>query len=291
MRNIKEVEELTGISRQNIRYYEKQGLLTPHRNRTNAYREYSDQDIWRLKQIKFFRKLNMPIEEIRKLMNGDITLLEAVERQKEQLADERSQLEAALKFCGKIKESSLEEMNVDFYLEEMQQEEQAGSVFATFLEDYKKVIQSELVREFSFMPDTRCATSREFTEALCKHAEEEKLNLVIIRESMSPRFTIDGIEYKAYRTSSRFGIIVHCEMVHPEDYIPEGMPKKKYYKYRTISLMILPVLVFAICNLDVFLGIGYEEPLTVIVAILMVVVIGVPNLFYLTYCYGKNFRG
>ena len=40
--NIKEVEERTGISRQNIRYYEKQGLLHPERNLENDYRVYGE---------------------------------------------------------------------------------------------------------------------------------------------------------------------------------------------------------------------------------------------------------
>ena len=31
---------------------------------------------------------------------------------------------------------------------------------------------------------------------------------------------MDGKEYRAYRTSSRFGIVVHCELIHPEDYVP-----------------------------------------------------------------------
>ena len=46
---IREAEEATGISRQNIRFYEKQGLLHPARNKRNSYREYSDEDILRLK--------------------------------------------------------------------------------------------------------------------------------------------------------------------------------------------------------------------------------------------------
>ena len=40
MSNIKEAEEQTGISRANIRYYEKMGLLQPKRNEKNGYREY-----------------------------------------------------------------------------------------------------------------------------------------------------------------------------------------------------------------------------------------------------------
>ena len=38
MSNIKEAEEQTGISRANIRYYEKMGLLQPKRNEKNGCR-------------------------------------------------------------------------------------------------------------------------------------------------------------------------------------------------------------------------------------------------------------
>ena len=37
--NTKQMEELTGITRQNIRYYERQGLLEPARDAGNAYRD------------------------------------------------------------------------------------------------------------------------------------------------------------------------------------------------------------------------------------------------------------
>ena len=67
MLNIKEVEKLTNITKQNIRYYERQGLIFPKRNPENDYREYSEQDIRQLKIIKILRKLDMPIEEIRRL--------------------------------------------------------------------------------------------------------------------------------------------------------------------------------------------------------------------------------
>ena len=65
MSNIKEAEEQTGISRANIRYYEKMGLLQPKRNEKNGYREYRPEDIKRILQIKILRKLDVPIEEIK----------------------------------------------------------------------------------------------------------------------------------------------------------------------------------------------------------------------------------
>ena len=43
--NIKQAEELSGVSRQNIRFYEKQGLLHPARNAENDYRTYPPADV------------------------------------------------------------------------------------------------------------------------------------------------------------------------------------------------------------------------------------------------------
>ena len=118
--------------------------------------------------------------------------------------------------------------------------------------DYSAVVRSEAEREFSFMPDDRCDTPEKFTEELLKYARQNNLNLVITKESLSPRMLIDGIEYRAYRTSSRFGIVIHCEMLHPEDYIPDGMSEKKYRRYRLLSIIALPALIFIICSLGVF---------------------------------------
>ena len=81
MKNIKEVEQLTKISSQNIRYYEKQGLICPSRNEENSYREYSEDDIERLKLIRLFRKLGMPIEDLRRLLNVEKDLKSAMEIQ------------------------------------------------------------------------------------------------------------------------------------------------------------------------------------------------------------------
>ena len=38
MKSVKEVSMITGVTEQNIRYYEKKGLLSPERNRKNSYR-------------------------------------------------------------------------------------------------------------------------------------------------------------------------------------------------------------------------------------------------------------
>ena len=48
---IKEIEELTGLARANIRFYEREGLISPERM-SNGYRNYSDDDLQELLRIK-----------------------------------------------------------------------------------------------------------------------------------------------------------------------------------------------------------------------------------------------
>lgn len=53
---IKQVEELVGITKKNIRFYEDQGLLEVKRA-DNGYREYGLEDVKRLQEIRLLRKL------------------------------------------------------------------------------------------------------------------------------------------------------------------------------------------------------------------------------------------
>ena len=45
---INQVEELVGITKKNIRFYEDQGLIKPDRDPENSYREYSMRDVQKL---------------------------------------------------------------------------------------------------------------------------------------------------------------------------------------------------------------------------------------------------
>ena len=90
---INEVEQQVNITKKNIRFYEQQGLLNPRRNTENGYRDYSKEDVDELKKIKLLRKLSLPLEEIRKIQKGDLTLSDALQRQVILLERERIILE------------------------------------------------------------------------------------------------------------------------------------------------------------------------------------------------------
>ena len=65
---IKEVEKKLNITRANIRFYEKEGLLEPKRC-DNEYRDYREDDWKRLEKNLIFRKYNIYIENIGLIVN------------------------------------------------------------------------------------------------------------------------------------------------------------------------------------------------------------------------------
>ena len=239
MKNIKEAEVESGISKQNIRYYEKMGLLHPDRNKENGYRNYSEEDIRRLKLIYLFRKLDMPLDELRSLLEGKVDLQTALVLQKNRLKTEQERIQGAISFCDEIHEKKLEELDVEDCLKKIEEEEKNGNLFAEILYDYKRVVKSESIRTICFIPDDICTTPEQMTMELLKYANENNLDIVITKESMYPEFTLDGIAYKAWRSGGRFGIRINADALHQEDYLPSKMSVRRYQILRVASCSIV----------------------------------------------------
>ena len=128
---INEVEQLVGITKKNIRFYENQGLLHPDRNKTNGYREYSDEDVDLLMKIKLLRKLAIPIEEIRNILESRLTLTDCLNRHQIYLNQERKNLERIQEVCEMMARESVsfEEMATNLYLNQLDELERGGNRF------------------------------------------------------------------------------------------------------------------------------------------------------------------
>ncbi len=128
---IKQVEDLVGVSRKNIRFYEEQGLLSPCRAE-NGYREYGEEDVARLKQIKFLRKLNVPIQQIQQLMVGSLSPAECFRQHMTELSRTASDLRETQDMTRSALEQNaktLQELDIDTCLAVMEQKEQEGTRF------------------------------------------------------------------------------------------------------------------------------------------------------------------
>lgn len=97
--NIKEAEKEVGIRKANIRYYEEQGLITPHRNVDNNYRDYCEEDIICLKKIKALRMLGISVAQIRELQAGGESLSEVVSKRISEIEEEIDGLRELKEMC------------------------------------------------------------------------------------------------------------------------------------------------------------------------------------------------
>ena len=82
-------------------------------------------------RIKLLRKLGLPLEEIRRLQAGQITVGDAMRRHLVTLERERENLEQAVQLCQQLKqrEMRLDTLDADTLLEQMGRMEQTGTTF------------------------------------------------------------------------------------------------------------------------------------------------------------------
>lgn len=128
---INEVEAMVGITKKNIRFYEEQGLLSPKRNAENSYREYGDGEVQTLRRIKLLRKLGVPIEEIRQMLNGTHTVADGMRRHLISLERERRNLDQSIALCQELQgmDIPIHALDTEQVLSRMEAMEEGGTSF------------------------------------------------------------------------------------------------------------------------------------------------------------------
>lgn len=220
--NIKQASKLSGISSRNIRYYELEGLLSPMRDPGNAYRQYSENDIRTLKLIRILRMLDMPLDDIRRIVEGSEVLPQALQEQEQRLRKQSEILQAAIRYCRILKTIAQNDgsLDVDACLTRMEEDAQPNGFFAGWIYDYRRVAEAQNEESFTFIPDNPVTNARELTEALQDWGKAAGRNIVVIQESMYPHFLLDGKEYEAYRIYRRTGFryfsvpqaVIRCDL-------------------------------------------------------------------------------
>lgn len=130
---INELEKTLNISRANIRFYEKEGLINPSR-KENGYREYDENDVAILKKIIIYRKLGIPIQDIREIFDGTVVLNEAAGKSIGLMENEISSLNVSIELCEEICEKQIDNKDFDeeYYWNEINTREIKGEEFFDF---------------------------------------------------------------------------------------------------------------------------------------------------------------
>lgn len=101
---IQEFESLSGLDRATVRFYEREGLLSPSRTE-NGYRDYSQQDVDEIRKIALLRRLDLSLETIKDLQQGRAQLSEVLLQQILVLKKRTATTQRALEICQFIQSS------------------------------------------------------------------------------------------------------------------------------------------------------------------------------------------
>ncbi|MEN6435557.1 MAG: MerR family transcriptional regulator [Anaerolineaceae bacterium] len=94
MYTVKQVSKIAGTTSRTLHYYDKIGLLKPNHIGSNGYRYYDDGSLMRLQQILLFRELDMPLEQIKLMLDQpDFDLYAALENHKAELKQRANRIE------------------------------------------------------------------------------------------------------------------------------------------------------------------------------------------------------
>ena len=243
--NIKQAAEQSGVSSPNIRFYEKEGLMTPARNRGNAYRDYTAGDIRTLKLIRMLRMLDMPLPVIQRVLNGEQPLSEALQAQQAVLEQQAAQLAGAIRFCAELTQQTpqVDQLDVDDCLKRMQDPQEPGRFFSGWLRDYRTVAENEQKKRFFIVSEQSINTPEDFAAVLLRYGEAQGSPVCITKGGMYPEFEWHGIRNKAWRGQGRYCDSICCEALFPES-LKTGLPLRRERLLRWLR-RLLPVAVAA----------------------------------------------
>lgn len=131
---VNELEKALNISRANIRFYEKEGLLNPVRKENN-YRDYSEEEVAILKKIVIYRKLGISIGDIKNIFDGALTLDCAIRKNINYINNQITELTVASKFCDEILKQAVtnETFDTEHFWNEITKHEVDGNEFNDFI--------------------------------------------------------------------------------------------------------------------------------------------------------------
>lgn len=146
MRTVKEVSKLTGISVRTLHYYDEIGLLKPTVISEAGYRLYDDKALEVLQQILFFREFDMPLKEIKDILeNPELDRNQLLRSQKKILVLKKERLERIIHSIDDILKG---ENKMDF---EVFSEAEIEQVYGAIIDNMSEEAKKTLIKEYGSM--------------------------------------------------------------------------------------------------------------------------------------------
>lgn len=150
MMTIKEMSELTGVSARALRYYDEIGLFHPNGRSEAGYRLYDEKELEVLRQILYFRELDIPLRTIKEIIeNPAIDRKSILQTQKKMLISEKERLE---RLIDSIDVALKGANTMDFTVFN---KEESSKMFSAMLEHMPDEIRDTAIKEFGSVEEWR----------------------------------------------------------------------------------------------------------------------------------------
>ena len=170
MRTVKEISDLTGISVRTLHYYDEIGLLKPTDKSEAGYRLYDDKALETLQQILFFREFDIPLKEIKAVMeNPALEKNQILLMQREMLVAKKERIE---RLIASIDDILRGENRMDFEVfSKSELEDMYNSMEANMSEELKNLF----IEQYGSIE----AWKKEFLESAASEAVQKNFQKVV----------------------------------------------------------------------------------------------------------------
>lgn len=193
---VNKLAKLAGVSVRTLHYYDEVGLLKPSAIQKNGYRVYEERELLRLQQILFFRELDFPVGEIKRIMSSPaFNMRQALRDQRAMIELKKKRLSGLIKTIDKTLQKLENEKSMDDkdmkeiydtfgedtvkkYAEEVKQRWGRTEAYKQSMERYVKTTKADLekykqdadifMKKVAVTMD-KGATSPEFQELIAEH--------------------------------------------------------------------------------------------------------------------------
>ena len=147
---IKEMSELTGVSARALRYYDEIGLFHPNGRSEAGYRLYDEKELEVLRQILYFRELDIPLRTIKEIIeNPALDRKSILQTQKKMLISEKERLE---RLIDSIDVALKGANTMDFTVFN---KDESSKMFSAMLEHMPDEIRDTAIKEFGSVEEWR----------------------------------------------------------------------------------------------------------------------------------------
>ena len=143
MKTVKDVSEITGVSRRTLRYYDEIGLLKPTELTDAGYRLYDNRALERLQEIMLFKELEIQLEDIKNIMdNPSYEKEQVLLAQKTLLEQKRNRLNGIIELISDVMKG-INKMSFEVF-----NEEEVQKILDHTLECMKKESLEEQIQKY-----------------------------------------------------------------------------------------------------------------------------------------------